>query len=92
MNDPVQWIAEDGFQTITGKDCSITLEPRPRYCDRGQYLAKLHIDPRSRLLLDIDEQDGWPRYYFDEDRAKLEIEAWLRKRGQFVENQTKEKS
>lgn len=25
----------------------------------------------------IDNADLWPRYYFDLDRAKLEIAAWL---------------
>ena len=27
----------------------------------------------------------WPRYYFDFERAKLEIEAWLKERKQFTE-------
>lgn len=65
---------------IAGVDCDISVEPRPFYCDRGAYIAKLH--PRGRLRLEVDGQDGWPRYYFDRDRALLEIEAWLDKRGQ----------
>ncbi len=69
------------WQEIDGKECSITLEPRMGYCDRGNFIAKLF--PRGKLALEIDEADGWPRYYFDEDRAKLEIEAWLKKRGQW---------
>jgi hypothetical protein len=32
--------------------------------------------------LEIDEQDGWPRYFMSEERAKLEVEDWLKKRGQ----------
>jgi hypothetical protein len=74
---------EDGkFIYITGKECLITLEPRPAYCDRGNWIAK--IFPMGELAQEIDEADGWPRYYFNEERAKLEIEAWLIKRKQVV--------
>lgn len=72
--DAVHWYM------IEGKDCEISLEPRPSYCDRGNFVAK--IFPRGRLALDIDHHDAWPRYYFDFDRALAEIEAWLVKRGQ----------
>lgn len=71
------------WHAINGKDCYITLEPRPHYCDRGNWLAKIsatHFSDEHALY--IDGQDGWPRYFFDLDRAKLEIEAWLKKRGQ----------
>jgi hypothetical protein len=79
------WIkrTDDRLEEIQGKECLITLEPRPPYCDRGNFIAKLF--PTGTLAIDIDEADGWPRYYFDETRAKLEIEAWLTKRGQAVE-------
>jgi hypothetical protein len=30
--------------------------------------------------MSIDNADLWPRYYFDLDRAKAEIDAWLRVR------------
>jgi hypothetical protein len=73
------WPFGGGWE-IRGKDCLISLEPRPRYCDRGNWLAKLY--PEGDLAREIDHQDGWPRYYFDLGRAKLEIEAWLAKRGQ----------
>lgn len=72
----------DCYQEIAGKQCLITLEPRPSYCDRGNWIAKLH--PVGELAREIDGQDMWPRYYFDEQRAKLEIEAWLKKRGQLL--------
>lgn len=65
---------------IAGKDCEISLEPRPSYCDRGEWIAKLF--PTGRLALEIDDADRWPRYYFDLDRALLEIQAWLKKREQ----------
>jgi len=70
------------WQEITGKECLIILERRPGYCDRGNFIAKLF--PHGALELSIDEADGWPRYYFDEERAKLEVEAWLKKRGQWI--------
>jgi hypothetical protein len=75
-NDPVYW-------NIKGKECEITIEPRAWYCDRGNWLAK--IFPTGQLMMDIDDQDGWPRYYFDLDRAMLEVEAWLIKRQQWME-------
>lgn len=74
------WYDHGTYIEIKGTSCEITLEKRPPYCDRGNWIAKLHA--RHPLSMDIDEQDGWPRYFFDEQRAKLEIEAWLTKRGQ----------
>lgn len=68
------------YLEIGGRECQITLEPRPYYCDRGNWIANLH--PTGKLALEIDGADMWPRYYFDLERAKLEIEAWLVKRGQ----------
>ena len=70
----------NGMQAIMGKECEIILERRPRYCDRGSLLAK--IFPWGNLGREFDDSDGFPRYYFDEQRAKLEIEAWLIKRRQ----------
>ena len=71
------WQQSNGYQELVGEDFSITLEPRPHYCDRGNFIAKYFT---SNHLKAIDDCDGWPRYYFDEQRAKLEIEAWLLKR------------
>lgn len=42
------------------------------------------MPPQAVTDLNLDEQDGWPRYYFDETRAKAEIEAWLLKRQQNI--------
>ncbi len=80
------------WQSIDGIDCTIYLEPRPHYCDRGDFIAKIFLKEgatvEQRLRLNLDEQDGWPRYYFDEGRAKLEIEAWLKKRKQEMPTST----
>lgn len=70
---------------INGLECTIYLEQRPAYCDRGNWLAKLDAIGGTELAIELDDQDGWPRYYFDLERAKLEIEAWLVKRGQVRE-------
>lgn len=76
------WITRDGYQEINGEQCSITLEPRPHYCDRGNWIAKLFSS--DTFALEIDWCDGWPRYYFDEERAKQEVLAWLKKRQQLI--------
>jgi hypothetical protein len=58
--------------------CLITMERRPGYCDRGRWIAKVTVYPEHALReLYLDGQDGWPRYYFDEERAKAEIAAWV---------------
>jgi hypothetical protein len=75
-----EWIKTNDWLCINGRECVVTIEPRPQHCDRGNYIAKLF--PVHVLARDIDAQDAWPRYYFDLDRAKAEVEAWLEKRGQ----------
>jgi hypothetical protein len=68
----------DGCHVIHGRHCWIWINARPAYCDRGAWLA--HVEVRHDVHprdLQIDHQDGWPRYYFDLDRAKAECEAWL---------------
>jgi len=81
----MKWTQKPDYEFVDGRECHITLEKRPHYCDRGNYIAKLFPHPKTQLARDIDEQDGWPRYYFDHERAKLEIEAWLIKRGQALQ-------
>lgn len=64
--------------SIFGLDCEITLEERPGHCDRGNFIAKIFNGPSVH----IDDQDCWPRYYFDFDVAQSEVLAWLEKRKQ----------
>lgn len=73
------------YWSIKGKECEIILQRRPWYCDRGNFLARLDLARGSTLLREIDRADGWPRYYFSESVARSECEAWLQKRGQWVE-------
>lgn len=58
--------------------CQITIEPRIAHCTRGRYLAK--VFPRGDKCI-VNEQSGWPRYYFDLRAALSECEAWLRTHG-----------
>jgi hypothetical protein len=69
---------------IRGKECLIWMESRLGN-DRGNWVAQVSVDRNHELALSLDHQDGWPRYYFDLARAKAEIEAWLRRRGQWVD-------
>lgn len=68
------------YWSVRGRECEITIEKRPHYCDRGRYIAKLF--PEGTLALEIDYFDGWPRYYFDWDRMLGELEDWLSRRRQ----------
>ena len=77
------WHEDSHTWEIDGRDCRIWMAERPRYCDRGRWLAHVTITG-DRFRLWMDEQDGWPRYYFDLDRAKAEVEAWLRVRAQWL--------
>jgi len=76
-----KWVNKGGYLEIIGKYCFITLERRPGYCDRGNWIAK--VFPKGQLAMDMDSADGWPRYYFDEQRAKDEVIDWLKKRKQY---------
>lgn len=57
----------------------ITIEERPEHCNRGRWLAKMHQKGRlnNPWFDDGTGSGGWPRYYFDLDRAKAELEAWV---------------
>ena len=76
----VTTLAEREYLEIQGRQCLISIEPRPPCCDRGNFIAKLTAD----LSLSIDDCDGWPRYYFSLDAARNECVAWLLKRRQYV--------
>ena len=53
----------------------ITIETRPIYCDRGNFIVK--VTPYGDLALSLDEQDGFPRYYFGPLACADEIHAWM---------------
>lgn len=47
------------------------IAPRPLYCDRGRWVAT------CTGVGDMNGCDGFPMYFQDLDRAKLEMQAWL---------------
>lgn len=79
---------EDGFVLITPLNflefetenifCWITI--RPSYCDRGKYLW--NAQSKDITILEIDSADLFPRYFFNIEALGMEIESWLRARGQ----------
>jgi len=78
-----RWTVDDeGCHVIRTRDCWVWMQARPAYCDRGRWLA--HVEVAHPRLLDVDAADRWPRYYFDLERAKAEVEAWLRVRKQIL--------
>lgn len=68
------------YLELNYKGVYITMEKRPSYCDRGNWIAK--ITEMGPLYLDIS--DGWPRYYFDVSVAFTEIAAFLKKRSELA--------
>lgn len=59
------------------------VERRPPYCDRGNYLWYCDNNLSNRMNL-IDDQDGFPRYYFDYDAMITEMVLFLKKRNEEV--------
>jgi hypothetical protein len=59
------------FWSLRHGNTQVTIEHRPAYCDRGHYVAKVFG------LEDVDWADGFPRYFMNLDRAKLEMMEWL---------------
>jgi len=64
---------QTGYYELTVGPYYFSIEPRPAYCDRGRWIAKVSGP-------DLDASDGWPRYYFDLERGLAEIQEWLRMR------------
>jgi len=60
---------------------TVEIYPRPAYCDRGRWIAYVDCPGFPQNPNPIDIADGFPRYYFDIDRAKAEIEAFFNVRG-----------
>jgi hypothetical protein len=45
---------------------------RPSYCNRGRYHGMYEA------ACHVSEADPWPRYYFDLEFGKREMELWLK--------------
>ena len=85
MTESMIWRDKGSYQSLETSHGEVILEPRPHYCDRGRFLAKVFPKhgPECRPC-NVDHHDLWPRFYFDEARAKAEIWAWLTCRGWLV--------
>lgn len=59
----------------------ISIIPRPAYCDRGAY----HVIVDWTAGFGLDSQEGFPRYYFELETAKREMELWVNKRASCLE-------
>lgn len=81
----IQWIGPDRYGNIEGRGDGfiIYMMARPSYCNRGRYhvLIEGTLTPRGFLLnREIDHSDGFPRYYFDRDRAMAEMRDFVNAR------------
>lgn len=70
-----------GYVDIVAKDCTLFIAPRPAYCDRGTYMV--NVKSFNQIKMMIDGADFFPHYFFGFEAMISEIEAWLRKRGQW---------
>lgn len=75
------------YLTISCDNCEICIEPRPRYCDRGQFVVKVLSKDLEKLH--IDAADMFPRYYFKLENACNEIDCWIAARNITIENISK---
>ena len=69
---------------IKGQDCTLCLEKRPSYCDRGRYTVKVQVPDPTKFT--VDGADMFPRYYFRFSHMILEMYDWLKARDQLVES------
>jgi hypothetical protein len=76
---PVERERDGGeWLTVRVPQALITVEPRPYYCDRGNFIVK--VFPRGDLALSLDEYDAFPRYYFGVQACADELLAWMQAR------------
>lgn len=67
--------------TLRANECTVSLYSRPKYCDRGEWIAYIIDRGYPTNPNPFDASDAFPRYYFDLRRAQAEIEALFNKRG-----------
>jgi hypothetical protein len=81
------WIVgNDGLRVrIRGRNCEVRIDANIPQADRGDFLANVCPDPNTAMARDTGLVEHWPRYYFSLARAMLEVEAWLRRHGQWVD-------
>lgn len=62
------------------RECTIEIIPRPTYCDRGKWQVWVLDEGFPVNPNPFDGCDGFPRYFFNIDRAKAEMEDLLKER------------
>lgn len=67
-----------GYLEVRVPQATVTIESRPHYCDRGNFIVK--VFPHGDLALSLDSQDGFPRYYFGVQACADEVTAWMQAR------------
>lgn len=67
---------------VTG-EWLVWLTQRPHYCDRGRWGAGVDGVKCSPP----DEQEGFPRYFFDLETAKNEMKAWVKMRQEIIKKE-----
>jgi hypothetical protein len=65
---------------LEAKECAISVIPRPPYCDRGKWEAHVLDHGYPTNPNPVDSSDMFPRLYFDFERCRLEMEAWMNER------------
>lgn len=78
----------EGWVFFTADNCSgeyrLTAQRRPTYCDRGDW--QMLVDARVTEgygATPIDNQDGFPRYFFGDTAAvKDQFAQWVAKRSE----------
>lgn len=71
---PVKFGPHEGTWTIW-------IQPRPYYCDRGRWCVGIN----AKGVPHPDEQEGYPRYFFNLDYAKSEMEEWVKVRKEVMQ-------
>ncbi|NOS67943.1 MAG: hypothetical protein HOO67_06320 [Candidatus Peribacteraceae bacterium] len=76
--DKVRKVMEEiGWMGIFWKNVRICIQKRS-VPDRGEYVLQIYsIGP---VPISVDQQAGFPRYFFDLNNLIAELRAWLEKR------------
>lgn len=73
---PSNWIQ------IYTEDLEVSIQNRRSYCDRGRYL--IVAANRDIMFQAIDNQDAFPRYYYDFDCMMKELDFFLKAKCQSI--------
>lgn len=88
LNGPIKldWVWEEQYQTYTARiparDANgdgfviIYAIKRPDYCDRGKWNCLVETE----IVFGLDEQEGFPRYYFSLRNLQEEMASWVNAR------------